>query len=641
MGAAGGTLLGGIVGSTVDSIGAAVTGNAGHAITKGNATTNTKSFTDTVSNAISNQTMGGGFGSMGYTWTRTSTVTREHLNRKAEYENFSQSTKKGCRRVLRWGCDVGHYFCSQDNTFDAQGGSTLPFLRYGQSVRTAPHDLAAQYMSKIVQGFSNVYISFPNPNLESFFKDPKQIHNDKIAVASHPLGFLWNGFATPVNTRELAIVTPIARQDVEGVTVSERASLGVNVKSRYRKPGEGEKPSLELGFLLDHGAKTNQKFKLLVENLTKHLGVFGLTGTGKTNTTFRIIEKLHEAKVPFMVVEPAKAEYRALAQAKGLSDELVVITAGVDDMPPDLKSGSCPLRLNPFEFDQGVNLLTHIDRLKATFNASFSMHGPMPYVLEEAILEVYRERGWDLGSSRNRFVDVETDSFADYLPTLSDLYHKIDSVVNSKGYWIEQRMNIQAALKARLSSLMVGAKGTMFNCRKSIPSDQLFEKPIVVELKNIGDDDEKAFLMGLLLTRLYEYRELRNPIDDAPEHGLRHMLVVEEAHRLLKNTPDGAETMETASVNKAVSVFVDMLSEIRAYGQGVAVVDQVPSRLNANVIKGTAAKIVHRLLADDDRQTVGGCMGLERRTNRGRLHARDGPLVVHQDGQRKSLLVQD
>ena len=200
-------------------------------------------------------------------------------------------------------------------------------------------------------------------------------------------------------------------------------------------------------------------------------------------------------------------------------------------------------------------------------------------------------------------------------------------------------MNIQAALKARLSSLMVGAKGTMFNCRKSIPSDQLFEKPIVVELKNIGDDDEKAFLMGLLLTRLYEYRELRNPIDKAPEHGLRHMLVVEEAHRLLKNTPDGAETMETANVKaKAVSVFVDMLSEIRAYGQGVAVVDQVPSRLNANVIKGTAAKIVHRLLADDDRQTVGGCMGLKEEQIEGVCMLETGQTVVHQDGQRKAYL---
>ena len=198
-----------------------------------------------------------------------------------------------------------------------------------------------------------------------------------------------------------------------------------------------------------------------------------------------------------------------MAKTDELKDRLLVFTAGVD------KTSVSPLRLNPFDFNPGkdddahrVHILTHIDRLKSVFNASFPMYASMPYILEEAILEVYKERGWDLAASRNVYVDdIYTQDFSDYIPTLEDLYYKIDSVVTRKGYFKEQQMNIQAALKSRLSSLMVGAKGSLFNCKKSISDEDLFEQPVVVELENMGDDDEKAFLMGMLVTRLYEYRK--------------------------------------------------------------------------------------------------------------------------------------
>lgn len=201
------------------------------------------------------------------------------------------------------------------------------------------------------------------------------------------------------------------------------------------------------------------------------------------------------------------------------------------------------------------------------------------------------------------------EDFRDYLPTLRDLYWKVDEVVMRKGYYQEQQMNIQAALKARLSSLLVGAKGTMLDTPRSLPAKDLFERPVVVELENLGDDDEKAFLMGLLVSRLYEWRKAT--FENNPTSSLRHVLVVEEAHRLLANIPDTSANQELGNPRgKAVSAFVDMLSEVRAYGEGVMVVDQLPSRVSPNIVKGTGAKIVHRLLATDDRENVGGTMGL-------------------------------
>ena len=58
---------------------------------------------------------------------------------------------------------------------------------------------------------------------------------------------------------------------------------------------------------------------------------------------------------------------------------------------------------------------------------------------------------------------------------------------------------MQAALKARIGSLLIGGKGQMLNTRRSIPMDQLFGRPTVMELKMVSEDSEKSFLMGMLL----------------------------------------------------------------------------------------------------------------------------------------------
>lgn len=631
-----GTLIGGAIGAIGGfALGLAKDGLSNFLmLSKSNSITNTHSFTKTVSHAVASQMAGGGFGSFGLSWTKTTAVNQELLNRKAEFcEELLRQHEDRLQQGSALGMwNVGHYFFAEDMESFSLGQAVVRSLFAGMDSYYEPPRVIRlpKDCTTLLRRFANLYISFPNNNLRSLFVTPPP--EGSIIVASHPLGYWFNGVGTPVNTKELAIAMPLARQDVEGVSVTERARFGVNLAI------DASGPSITIGTVEDCGEQTMQKYHLHLSSLPKHVGIFGLTGSGKTNTVCNILTQLWKKyRVPFMIIEPAKSEYRRLASSPELKDDLVVITAGVEH------SSACPLRLNPFEFDPGrgpdsggVHVLTHIDRLKATFNASFPMYASMPYILEEAILEVYRERGWDIGYSCNRFVDIYRDEFHDYLPTLRDLYHKIDSIVRRKGYWVEQQMNIEAALKARLSSLMVGAKGQMLNCSRSLPSKSLFNAPVVVELKHLGDDDEKAFLMGLLVTKLYEYREATIGQDDDAK-PLKHILVIEEAHRLLKNTAEGTENLEVANVKgKAVTAFVDMLAEIRAYGQGVIVVDQVPSRVNANVIKGTATKNIHRLLSEDDREMVGKCMGLSDEQIEDLVLLETGRCVIHEDGQRRA-----
>lgn len=611
-----GSTIGGIAGKTLgvffDDVGKALTGKTGYS----------------ESDTTSSQQAGGAFASASRSITDTTTLGQEVLNRKAEHaEEVLKAYEERLLDGVALGMwNLGHYFCAKNEDVYNQGIGVVQSLFSGMESRYEPPRAIKMSgdFAEILSRFRNVYVRFPKLGKKSEFSD-------------HPLGIFFNGPGTPVNTRELAVATPIATQDIEGVTVSKRPSFGININGQERDEEKSVKPAE----ILDKGNPTGQKYHLNLENLPKHLAVFGLTGSGKTNTVHMLIRKLWCKKrtIPFLVIEPAKAEYRALSESKYLKDALLVFSAGADT------TDVCPLRLNPFDFDPGedcdarrVHVLTHIDRLKATFNASFPMYASMPYILEEAILEIYRDRGWDLGRSQNKYVDIYKEDFRDYIPTLQDLYNKIDSVIKKKGYFKEQEMNIGAALKARISSLMVGAKGTMFNCKRSVPAEDLFSRPVVIELENMGDDDEKAFLMGLLVSRLYEYRKTKF----SPESGNaqpKHLLVIEEAHRLLANIPETAGTMETANVKgKAVSAFVDMLAEIRAMGQSVAVVDQLPSRVSSNIVKGTGTKIVHRLLAKDDRESVGETMGLNEEQIDDLCLLRTGECVVSQDGDRKAYM---
>lgn len=57
-------------------------------------------------------------------------------------------------------------------------------------------------------------------------------------------------------------------------------------------------------------------------------------------------------------------------------------------------------------------------------------------------------------------------------------------------------------------------------------------------------------------------------------------------------------------------MFADVLAEIRAYGQGLAIIDQVPSKLVPDALKNTNLKIVHRLVSADDRDAMASAMAL-------------------------------
>jgi hypothetical protein len=137
--------------------------------------------------------------------------------------------------------------------------------------------------------------------------------------------------------------------------------------------------------------------------------------------------------------------------------------------------------------------------------------------------------------------------------------------------------------------------------------------------------------MGTLIIRLVEHLRLRARRERPA--GLRHVIVIEEAHRLLRNRGD-----ERAG-SHAVELFAGMLAEIRAYGEGIVVAEQIPAKLVLDVVKNTALKIVHRLPAADDRQVVGAAMNLDDEQSRQVVSLEPGVAAVFADGMDRPLRI--
>lgn len=293
-----------------------------------------------------------------------------------------------------------------------------------------------------------------------------------------------------------------------------------------------------------------------------------------------------------------------------------------------------PFRLNPFEVLPATPVSVHLDLLRSAFSASFGMWTPLPQIIEQCFYRIYEDRGWDITTNRNTRLDGASE-VADTFPTLTDLVAKVDEVIDLLAYEEKISGDLRAALHTRLNGLRVGGKGRMLDVQRSLPMKWLLESPTVLELEGMGDDDDRAFLMGLLLIRLVEYRRAQGQVD-----VLQHVLVIEEAHRLLANVGPRHGEEEADPRGKAVEAFANLLSEIRAYGQGVLVADQVPVKLAPDVIKNTNLKIVHRIVAEDDRKVLAGTMVMNERQSNALATLTVGQAAVFSEGDDASVLVQ-
>ena len=311
---------------------------------------------------------------------------------------------------------------------------------------------------------------------------------------------------------------------------------------------------------------------------------------------------------------------------------------------------NCP-QFNPFYIQCGLNLQTHIDYLKDLFNASFSFYGPMPYILEKCLYNIYRKKGWNLTlgyhprlinhrNTANIFdaaymeKQYASESHKYLFPTMQDLKNEVKRYVEQEmQYDGEVAGNIKTAIIARLESLCVGSKGFMLNTYTPINMAELMNENAVFELEGLADNSDKAFCVGLLVIYINEYRQLYKDRHPHQKFELQHLLVIEEAHRLLKNidTERSSEQMGNPQ-GKAVEHFTNMIAEMRSYGQGVIIAEQIPSKLTPDVIKNTSNKIIQRVVSGDDQKLIANTIGLKEDDAVYLGNLKTGEALCHKEG---------
>src|SRR5580704_2995465 len=280
---------------------------------------------------------------------------------------------------------------------------------------------------------------------------------------------------------------------------------------------------------------------------------------------------------------------------------------------------SVPLSVNPLAPEPGYPVQAHIDMVRALFLAAFDAHEPFPQIMSQALQRAYEECGWD---PQTGLAQAETDA-PPGIPTLARLQAAALAVIEDVGYGPELQADVRGFVEVRLRSLRAGSAGRFFEGGHPADIGQLLGRNVVLALEDIANDEDKAFLIGTLLIRIVEHLRLRAKSDRAEE--LRHVIVLEEAHRLLRAGRDGASA-------HAVELFAAMLAEIRAYGEGIVIAEQIPAKLVPDVVKNTALKVLHRLPAADDRRLVGAAMNLDDGQSRQVVSMLPGEAAVFADG---------
>lgn len=572
--------------------GRAVTSSVGHAVasTLGKAVSNSVSRT---AGAFKSVNFGANFGA---SFARTSNVTAtigksEGINQtftnynikhaleilEAQMKRLEQSTALGM-----W--DFAAYVLSEDQNVANNVAHSYLALTQGEE----------SYMSQAA-------INLWRGDMGEASNDAKEIC-DYLRELRHPV-FGLNPEITQENAdynvyppivtatanlsgKELAYSLNFPRKSISGLPVIECAEFGRNVIA-YTEKGDSD-PELELGKVFHMNHEENTEVSLSAQSLTSHVFITGSTGSGKSNTIYHLLDKALEQGVKFMVIEPAKGEYKQI-----FSSDCDVFVYGTNPAKTPM------LRINPFSFPDDIHVLEHLDRLVEIFNVCWPMYAAMPAVLKSAVEKSYIDCGWDLLRSINNYGEK-------IYPTFADVSRNIKEIIDSSEYDTENKGAYKGSLLTRLQSLTNGINGMIFTCDE-ITDNELFERNVIVDLSRVGSSETKSLIMGMLVLKLQEHRMAAA---DGMNAKLKHITVLEEAHNLLKRTSTEFSSDSANLLGKSVEMLSNAIAEMRTYGESFIIADQAPGLLDMAVIRNTNTKIVMRLPDRGDRELVGRAANL-------------------------------
>ena len=345
------------------------------------------------------------------------------------------------------------------------------------------------------------------------------------------------------------------------------------------KNGAIDETDIQLGILSGAGNR-HIPFGASLKEFTRHALVVGMPGTGKTTFSIHLLLQFYKEGIPFLAIEPTKAEYRAMIDAV---PELQVFTPG--------KNSVVPFIINPFLPPNGISLETFKPSLLSAFKAAFSMPSPLDILFANALDACYVKYGWR-GYSRSGDPDAKAFGLQEFVCTFRE-------VIKSSNYSAETKGNMESAGVFRLLNLII-QNGNIYDTEKSVPLEDLLRKPTVIELNAIDNQEQKALIMALLLINIVLYTKHNQKGDGK----LKNILLIDEAHVLLGgSTATGQDGAAEASAS-TVKALQNMIVEIRSYGTGIIIADQSPQKVTKEIVGNTDIKIMFQLVQREDKEII-------------------------------------
>lgn len=233
--------------------------------------------------------------------------------------------------------------------------------------------------------------------------------------------------ATSLSGKELAYSLNFPQKSVAGLPVIECAEFGRNVISY--EPVKNADCALHIGNIFHMNRTESALVRLTKKSLCSHTFITGSTGSGKSNTVCQILNEALEQDIKFLVIEPAKGEYKQI-----FGNDPDVNVYGTNPYVSQL------LRLNPFSFPQAVfdvvaplvpkgwiKLVIYLEYGAGSYSFSFYYSDgekyikcfDIPGVLDETILTAFGEI--------DKIVSPERDKLK------GELWSNMTMVVNSGG----------------------------------------------------------------------------------------------------------------------------------------------------------------------------------------------------------------
>lgn len=537
------------------------------------------------------------------TQSTSTSISREKRDYAAQYAESMidrhVSRLEGGRSLGFW--QTGVYVLSDEReTVD----SVLALIRSvysGSESHTEPIRVFNTTDQPLVGQYIRDFRLLPLPVSENDFRE-------KAEETWHVFGRMHESFTTAMTTKELSIATSLPRRDVPGLRfVKNAVHFAAN-------PHKNTESAVTLGNIVDMGAIQQTPYTIDIHSLVRHALISGGTGSGKSTTCKRILTEALKKDIPVLIIEPAKDDYVrwALKMNETLPEEkkfrvFMPGAAEIEGMPV------LSLHINPFEpaawQDSCISLMQRCENFATLLNACLPSEDVIPILIDEAVHYCMRVKSANAGIDIDEFENPQMEKY----PTMVSLKCAGNTVISKKTYATQTKDSFEEILRTRFTYLARGLRGSVLNCDKSVSYDDLFSRPTVINLSKFSGTRDKSLIMSLLLLSLYEYRISRYNNDkayreEAGKNRLMHLMLIEEAHNVLMKPSPMAHG--NSPEQAAADLFTNMLSEIRSYGQGVMIADQVPTRLIDDAIKNTNYKIAHRMTAPDDCAVMASAMSL-------------------------------